>query len=185
MYLFIFLSPRNTSTLICVNLQRIIPQPPRPCLMWLNDTARPSQSRGSFVTAFIFFGYFSPDGLFVVACPWAPFPGSRAAEFRASWEIARNGLRVHSWFDIISIRTSGANQGGESKQRKLRCLKGFHNKEKKPALRQYEIHKWTRMQRWDSASALVNDSQKSCQPSPYVTPLRRLPSYPLSLADLQ
>lgn len=62
-----------------------------------------------------------------------------AAELKRAEEIARNALLVHSRFDIISIRTSGTNQGAELKQGKLRCLKGFHNEERKLALQQYEI----------------------------------------------
>lgn len=52
----------------------------------------------------------------------------------------RNGLLVHSWYDIISIWTFRGNQETELKQGKLRCLRSFRNKERKVALHQYEIH---------------------------------------------
>lgn len=44
---------------------------------------------------------------------------------------AGNGLLSLSHVDIISIRSSEANQGDEMKQGKLRCPRVFRNKEQK------------------------------------------------------
>lgn len=115
------------------------------------------------MAAFIFSGYFTPAG-FGALCPCACLL-ELSSRLRASSEIARNGLLLHSLFDIISIRTSGANQDVELEQGKLRCLKGFHNTEKKLALnsRYANGHECKDGRLRTSASTLVNDSQKSCQ----------------------
>lgn len=54
--------------------------------------------------------------------------------------IRGNGLLALSCFDIISIWTSEANQADEMNQGKLRCLKTFHNQERK--CRNMDAEKW-------------------------------------------
>lgn len=113
-----------------------------------------------------------------------PVSWQRAAELEGAEKLQEMGSELHSWSDIISIWTSGANQAAELKQGKLRCLKGFHNKEKELAIRDTQMDKNAEKRGLRaSASALANDSQKSCQPSPYVTSLLSLSLLPsLSLS---
>lgn len=145
----------------CLNLCQpapIIPQAACSTLMWLSDPPRPSPSWGSSVAAFIFSAYIPPAGVFVVVLSLRLSPRGE----QLSWSEQRNCkkwatsalmVRHHFHMDIL-----GQSRGWIEAGRSSGVWKAFIIKGKKQALRQYEKHKWTRMQRAEA----VQECKRTC-----------------------
>lgn len=101
--------------------------------------------------------YSSPACL-LWSCPCACLPAASSWVGASRW-IARNGLLAHSWFrHHFHMDILGQSRGWIEAGRSSGVWKTFIIKEKKQALRQYEIHKWTRMQRAEA----VQECKHTC-----------------------